>query len=122
MDSRPPKNSSVQLNNRIEQSYQEVIMKLALILAPLVLVTGMALAQKTTPVTPVAAPTTCSIPAVNVNNASAADIAKVPGLGAKLADLIVKNRPYTDESELVKKVKGIGMKNVLKFRACFLYK
>jgi competence protein ComEA len=87
---------------------------------------GGSLAQKTTPPaspTPAATtPTTCSITAINVNTAAQADLEKVPGLGPKLAAAVIAARPFKDEAELVKKVKGIGTKNVVKFRPCFLYK
>ncbi len=68
------------------------------------------------------APATCSVSAVNVNTGTLADLEKIPGLGAKLSAAIIAARPFKDEAELVKKVKGIGTKNVVKFRPCFLYK
>jgi competence protein ComEA len=87
---------------------------------------GGSLAQKTTPpaATPPAtmAAATCTVTAVNVNTGTLAELEKVPGLGAKLAAAIIAARPFKDEAELVKKVKGIGTKNVVKFRPCFLYK
>lgn len=51
---------------------------------------------------------------VNVNTASAADLAKIPGVSPAIAADIIKNRPYKNSAELVKKVKGIGPKNVKK--------
>ena len=83
-----------------------------------------ALAQTTTPSTPtIPAPTaTCKVNAVNVNTALKADLIKIPGINAKLADAIIATRPFKDEADLVKKVKGIGTKNIVKFRPCFLYK
>ena len=86
-----------------------------------------ALAQTTTPTTPstptIPAPTaTCKVSAVNVNTALKADLIKIPGINAKLADAIIATRPFKDEADLVKKVKGIGTKNIVKFRPCFLYK
>ena len=51
---------------------------------------------------------------VNVNTASAAELMKIPGVSAKIAAEVIKNRPYKNSAELVKKVKGIGPKNVLK--------
>lgn len=87
---------------------------------------GAALAQTTTPptATPPATTTaaTCKIAAVNVNTVTLAELEKVPGLGAKLSAAIIAARPFKDEAELVKKVKGIGSKNIVKFRPCFLYK
>jgi competence protein ComEA len=84
---------------------------------------GGSFAQTTTPpaATPPAA-TTCSVAAVNVSTAKSADLQKIPGIGAKLADTIVKAQPFKDEADLVKRVKGIGAKNIVKFRPCFLYK
>ncbi len=102
--------------------------KLVIALAPLALVASMAFAQKTTttatttPTKAAAVPTVCAVAALNVNTASAADLAKIPGINASLADAIVKARPFTDEKDLVKKVKGIGKKNIIQFRSCFLYK
>jgi competence protein ComEA len=93
---------------------------------------GGSLAQKTTPApttppaaTPPAATmaaSTCSIAAVNVNTVTQAELEKVPGLGPKLAAAVIAARPFKDEAELVKKVKGVGTKNIVKFRPCFLYK
>ncbi|WP_291423167.1 helix-hairpin-helix domain-containing protein [Deinococcus sp.] len=53
---------------------------------------------------------------VNVNTASAADLTTIPGINAKIAADVIKNRPYKNAAELVKKVKGIGSKNVLKMQ------
>ncbi|ULH16627.1 helix-hairpin-helix domain-containing protein [Deinococcus sp. KNUC1210] len=58
---------------------------------------------------------------VNVNTGTAADLLKVPGLSQKVVDDLIKNRPYKDQAELVKKVKGIGPKNVLKMAPYFSY-
>ncbi|GEM86279.1 ComEA family DNA-binding protein [Meiothermus granaticius] len=68
------------------------------------------------------APAACAVKPVNVNTATAADLDKIPGIGMKTAEAIIKGRPYKDEAELVAKVKGIGEKNIVKFRPCFLYK
>lgn len=51
---------------------------------------------------------------VNVNTATSAELTKIPGVSAKIAAEVIKNRPYKDAAELVKKVKGIGPKNVKK--------
>lgn len=67
----------------------------------------------TTPATTAPAATTPA-KVVNVNTASAADLATIPGISAKIAADVIKNRPYKNKDELVKKVKGIGPKNVLK--------
>lgn len=58
---------------------------------------------------------------VNVNTGSAADLMKLPGLSQKVIDDLVKNRPYKNQAELVKKVKGIGPKNVLKLAQYLTY-
>lgn len=63
---------------------------------------------------------TCTAP-VNVNKASAQEINAIPGIGDKIAAEIVQNRPYKDENDLVVKIKGIGPKNIVKFRPCFSY-
>lgn len=68
-----------------------------------------------------AAPGTCAVTPINVNKASAQDINTVPGIGDKISAEIVQFRPYKDEADLVKKIKGIGNKNIAKFRACFVY-
>lgn len=54
---------------------------------------------------------------INVNTATSAELVKIPGVSAKIAAEIIKNRPYKDTAELVKKVKGIGPKNVKKMEA-----
>ena len=61
---------------------------------------------------PAAMPTAAKV--VRVNSASAADLMTIPGISAKIAADVIKNRPYKDVNELVKKVKGIGPKNVKK--------
>lgn len=58
---------------------------------------------------------------VNVNTATLAELEKVPGLGPKLSAEIIKMRPYKNQAELVKKVKGIGKHNILKFGPYFTY-
>ena len=74
-----------------------------------------------TTITTTAPATTAAIPAsstpINVNSASAADLLKIPGINAKIAAEVIKNRPYKDAAELVKKVKGIGPRNVKKMLA-----
>lgn len=50
----------------------------------------------------------------HINSAPAQDLMKLPGVSAKIAAEIVKNRPYKNSKELVKKVKGIGAHNVKK--------
>ncbi len=67
------------------------------------------------------APGTCAVTPVNLNKSSAQDLNTVPGIGDKIAAEIVQGRPYKDENDLVAKIKGIGPKNIVKFRACFQY-
>ncbi|GGQ96281.1 ComEA family DNA-binding protein [Deinococcus ruber] len=96
-----------------------------------VTLTGTALAASgtTTATTPATTmkmpkPTVALPPAgfkVNVNTGSAADLLKVPGLSQKVVDDLIKNRPFKDQAELVKKVRGIGPKNVLKMAPYFTY-
>jgi competence protein ComEA len=83
---------------------------------------GQSNSTKTSSSSSSSAPTTCAVKPVNVNTATAAELDKIPGIGMKTAEAIVKDRPYKDEADLVAKVKGIGQKNIAKFRACFLYK
>ena len=64
--------------------------------------------------TPAATMPAANMANVNVNTASAAELMKIPGVSAKIAAEVIKNRPYKNSAELVKKVKGIGPKNVLK--------
>lgn len=58
--------------------------------------------------------TTTPMSAMNVNTATEAQIAAIPGIGPKLAAAIVKARPFKNSAELIRKVKGIGPKNYLK--------
>jgi competence protein ComEA len=97
---------------------------------------ALALAQTTPPTAPPVVPAPSApvnppvnppapavqVQPVNVNTASQPELMRVPGLGATLADAIIKSRPYKDEADLVKRVKGIGKKNIVKFRPYFLYK
>ncbi|WP_293911695.1 helix-hairpin-helix domain-containing protein [Deinococcus sp.] len=98
-----------------------------LLIAAALLLAPTAFAKKTpTTATPSAATTMPAKPAgaammVNINTASAADLAKLPGVSAKIAADIIKNRPYKTEAELVTKVKGIGPKNVKKMSSMLSY-
>ncbi len=89
---------------------------------------GVSFAQKTTtppaatPPAATMAAASCAVTPVNVNTAKSADFQKIPGINAKLADAIVKAQPFKDQADLVKRVKGIGNKNIVKFSPCFLYK
>ncbi len=75
----------------------------------------------TSPVAPAPVAATCKVAAVNVNTGLQADLSKIPGIDAKLAAAIIAARPLKNEADLVKRVKGIGKKNILKFRPCFTY-
>ncbi|MBF6593509.1 MAG: helix-hairpin-helix domain-containing protein [Thermaceae bacterium] len=95
---------------------------LVLALASLAIAGASVLAQKTTTPSSTMTATACKVTPVNVNTATTADLDKIPGIGMKTAEAIIKARPFKDEADLVAKVKGIGEKNIVKFRACFLYK
>ena len=58
--------------------------------------------------------TTAPLPTapVNVNTATAAQLMTLPGVSNKIATEIIKDRPYKNAAELVKKIKGIGKNNV----------
>ena len=57
--------------------------------------------------------------AININTASATDLEKLPGIGAKTAGRIIeyrqKNGPFKKVEELMN-VRGVGEKNFLKLR------
>lgn len=59
-------------------------------------------------------------PLVNINSASAADLQTLPGIGTKMAELIIeyrqKNGPFKKVEELMN-VRGIGETNFLKLKA-----
>ena len=73
------------------------------------------------PAATVAGPMLSAGQTVNVNTAPLADLEKVPGLGVKLATAILQARPYKNQADLVKKVKGIGKMNIKKFGPFFTY-
>lgn len=52
---------------------------------------------------------------INLNTASAKDLAELPDIGPKLAAAIVAGRPYKTVDDVVK-VKGIGPKTLEKMR------
>jgi competence protein ComEA len=84
----------------------------------LVAATGATLAAQTkTP--PAAAAKPASTAIVNINTASATEIATLPGVGAKMAARIIeyrqKNGPFKKVEELMN-VRGIGEKNFLKLK------
>lgn len=74
-------------------------------------------AQTKTP--PGAAAKPASTAVVNINTASATEIATLPGVGAKMAGRIIeyrqKNGPFKKVEELMN-VRGIGEKNFLKLK------
>jgi competence protein ComEA len=63
--------------------------------------------------------TVVSTEVVNLNNATAAQIASLPGIGPKTADLVVqyrtKNGPFKKIEEIMN-VRGIGEKSFLKIK------
>jgi len=84
----------------------------------LIAATGATLAAQTkTP--PAAAAKPASTAVVNINTASATEIATLPGVGAKMAARIIeyrqKNGPFKKVEELMN-VRGIGEKNFLKLK------
>lgn len=54
--------------------------------------------------------------AVDVNRASLAELATIPGVGEKLAQRIVRGRPYRAIEELLA-VRGVGQKRVAAWRS-----
>jgi competence protein ComEA len=48
---------------------------------------------------------------MNVNTATEAQLASIPGVGPALAAAIVAARPFKNSADLIKRVKGIGPKN-----------
>jgi competence protein ComEA len=66
-----------------------------------------------------ARPPSVSSAVINLNTATAAQIAELPGIGAKTAELIVqyraKNGPFKKIEEIMN-VRGIGEKSFLRFK------
>jgi len=95
---------------------------------PFVLMAVLALSHPTPSLAQTAKPAKTTKPAVaaasteiiNLNTATAAQIATLPGIGPKTADLIVqyrqKNGPYKKVEEIMN-VKGIGEKSFLKLKS-----
>ncbi|MBK8266271.1 MAG: helix-hairpin-helix domain-containing protein [Nannocystis sp.] len=52
---------------------------------------------------------------VNVNEASAAELASLPGIGPVLAARVIEGRPYSKIEDL-QRVKGIGRKRFARLR------
>ena len=91
--------------------------KIALILAPLALAAGFALAQTTKPATkpattPVAAKAVDCVAAlkakVNINAAKLEEMKCLPGFSEKIAKDVMLNRPFTDGADFKKKIEDIG--------------
>ena len=87
------------------------------LVAALVCVTSPLAAQRASK--PPVTATTVSTGPVNLNNATAAQIAALPGIGPKTADLVVqyrqKNGPFRKIEEIMN-VKGIGEKSFLRIK------
>ena len=87
------------------------------LIAALVFVSSPLIAQRTTK--PAVAATIVSTEVVNLNGATAAQIASLPGIGPKTADLIVqyrvKNGPFKKIEEIMN-VRGVGEKSFLKIK------
>ena len=86
-----------------------------MLFAPLTVTAQQARAQRPTTQAPAAADTQT----INLNTATATQIATLPGIGPKTADLIVqyrqKNGPYKKIEEIMN-VRGIGEKTFLKLK------
>jgi competence protein ComEA len=94
-----------------------IVLSLVAVVA-LVAATGAnVVAQTKTP--PAAAAKPAATAVVNINTASATEIATLPGVGAKMAARIIeyrqKNGPFKKVEELMN-VQGIGEKNFLKLK------
>ena len=87
------------------------------LVAALVCVTSPLAAQRASK--PPVTATAVSMGSVNLNNATAAQIAALPGIGPKTADLVVqyrqKNGPFKKIEEIMN-VKGIGEKSFLRIK------
>ena len=83
----------------------------------LVFIASPVLAQRATK--PPVAATAASTEVVNLNTATAAQIALLPGIGPKTADLVVqyrqKNGPFKKIEEIMN-VRGIGEKSFLRIK------
>jgi competence protein ComEA len=87
------------------------------LVAALVFTSSPLFAQRATK--PPVAATVVSTEVVNLNSATAAQIASLPGIGPKTADLVVqyrvKNGPFKKIEEIMN-VRGIGEKSFLKIK------
>jgi len=90
----------------------------ALVLVAALVFTSSPLVAQRASKPPVAA-TVASTEAVNLNTATAAQIASLPGIGPKTADLVVqyrqKNGPFKKIEEVMN-VRGIGEKSFLRIK------
>ncbi|MBB5295762.1 helix-hairpin-helix domain-containing protein (plasmid) [Deinococcus metallilatus] len=62
--------------------------------------------------------------AVNVNTATLAQLERIPGMTPKLAQAVIAARasgPFKNEQDFVKRVKGIGAKNVKQFEKYLIF-
>ena len=86
------------------------------LVAALLVVSGPLFAQRATKPPAAAA---ASTEVVNLNSATAAQIAALPGIGPKTADLVVqyrtKNGPFKKIEEIMN-VRGVGEKSFLKIK------
>ena len=91
--------------------------RLALVLVAALVFVASPLAAQRAAKPPVAA--TASTEVVNLNSATVAQIASLPGIGPKTADLVVqyrvKNGPFKKIEEIMN-VRGIGEKSFLKIK------
>jgi competence protein ComEA len=89
----------------------------ALVLAAALVVIASPLFAQRTAKPPVAAVVSTEI--VNLNSATVAEIASLPGIGPKTADLVVqyrtKNGPFKKIEEIMN-VRGVGEKSFLKIK------
>ena len=87
------------------------------LVAALVVIASPLLAQRATK--PPVVATAVSTEVVNLNSATAAQIAALPGIGPKTADLVVqyrqKNGPFKKIEEIMN-VRGVGEKSFLKIK------
>lgn len=81
-----------------------------LVMVALAVVGGSFMALAASGSTAEASKTTMSmkIAPVHINTATLAQLETLPGIGPKLAQEIIKHRPYKNAQELQSKVKGIG--------------
>jgi competence protein ComEA len=92
---------------------------LALVVALVFALVGSAPAHAQRATRPPAAGSTAPAAVVNLNTATAAQIATLPGIGPKTAELVVqyrqKNGPFKKIEEIMN-VKGIGEKSFLRIK------